>query len=195
MPYTTSSDTGDLEKLQIALAEITSMFGSVESLMEAFGLADMPVAQRYGIIFGCLVFVVTVTAVLTLLVLGGSFKRMEEQSVTGTATIPSDYRSRLDRPLLLERLLDAQARLLKQNYPQGYQQRKEGPTNLTKMLLNVPPPPDGTTAATDDTGYMKNFVVAYRKCQDKPGGTIFVRCYCYCCVLLVPSLKIPHFFC
>jgi len=170
MPYSTAAETGDFEKLRMAFAEITSTFASVDNVLEAFGLADLPSAQRYGILFGCVVFIGTVTAVLLLLVLGGSFQRLAEQTKTGAVTIAYDYKARLDRPLLLERLLDARTRMMRQNYPDKQKECKEGFTKLTKMLLNVPPPPQGKSAKDDQTGYLKNFVVAYRKCQDKPGG-------------------------
>jgi hypothetical protein len=169
MPYSNAAETGDFEKLQIAFAEITSTFASVDNILEAFGLADLPTAQRYGIIFGICVFIGTVTAVLALLTLGGSFQRMAEQTKTGTVTISDDFKARMDRPLLLERLLDSRERLMRKNYP-NRAQRKEGCTNLTKMLLNSPAPPKGKSAKDDETGYMKNYVVAYRKCQDQPGG-------------------------
>lgn len=170
MPYSNAAETGDFEKLQKAFSDILSTFGSVDNLLDAFGLSTLPSAQRYGIVFGCFVFVGTVTAVLTLLVLGGSFHRMAEQTKTGAVTIAHDFKARLDRPLLLERLLDARTRMMQRNYPNS-RQRKEGLTNLTSMLLNVAPPPKGKSAKDDETGYMRNFVVAYRKCQDKPGGT------------------------
>lgn len=169
MPYTTPDGSGDFEKLQQAFGEIWATFGSVDNLLEAFGLTDLPVAQRYGILVGCIVFMVTVMAVLSLLVLGGSFRRIAEQTQTGSITIPADYRARLGRPLLLEHLLDARARMLQRNYP-NRATRTEGRTNLTQMLLTAAPPPEGTSEAKDKTGYMKNYVVAYRKCQDKPGG-------------------------
>lgn len=170
MPYSTSGDTDDLEKLKIALSQIASTFGSVDNILESFGLSDLPSAQKYGILFGFVVFIGTVTAVLTLLVLGGSFERIAEQAKTGIVAIAHDYKAREDRPLLLERLLDARSRMMRRNYP-NRGQRKEGHTHLTTMLLNIPPPTQGKSAEQDETGYMKNFVVAYRKCQDKPGGT------------------------
>lgn len=170
MPYSNAAETGDFEKLQLAFREIASTFASVDNILEAFGLADLPSAQRYGIIFGCFVFIGTVTAVLALLTLGGSFHRIAEQEKTGSVTISDDFKARMDRPLLMERLLDSRERMMQQNYPDRAP-RKEGCTNLTKMLLNVPPPPKGKSAKDDTTGYMKNFVVAYRKCQDQPGGT------------------------
>lgn len=174
MPYSAAAETSDFEKLQLAFSEITRSFGSVESVLEAFGLSELPTAQRYGILIGALVFLVTVTSVLALLVLGGSFQRIAEQQKTGSVTIAHDFKARLDRPLLLERLLDARQRMMKENYPNSYK-RREGITNLTRMLLNVPPPPKGTKAEKDKTGYMNNYIVAYRKCQDKPGGEYF---YC-----------------
>lgn len=188
MPYSSAGQSSDFEKLQMAFHDITSKFGSFDNFLEAFGLASMPTAQRYGILFGCLVFIFTVASVLALLVLGGSFKRMAEQATTGEATITEGYRSRLERSLLLERLLDSRHRMLTQNYP-NREQRTEGKTNLTKMLLNVPLPEESKSIAAlvDDNstkgqvnkkgqradcmeGYKENFVIAYRKCQDKPGG-------------------------
>jgi hypothetical protein len=169
MPYSSAAESSDFEKLQSAFAEITKSFGSVENVLEAFGLAALPTAQRYGILIGGLVFIATVSAVVALLVFGGSFQRIAEQQTTGSVSIPHDFKARLDRPLLLERLLDSRERMMKQNYPNA-NRRIEEATALTKMLLNVPPPPQGTKAENDTTGYMNNYVVAYRKCQDKPGG-------------------------
>lgn len=184
MPHT-NADTSDIEKLQMAFQEVTAKFGSLEDILEAFGLADMPRAQRYGVLIGCIVFFCTVAAVLALLTFGGSFKRIAEQTQTGDATIESDFHIRRDRPLLLERLLDSRKRLLEGNYP-SREQRKDRRTNLTKMLMNVPPPKD-IPGVVDDTGakqsvnkkqdraeemegFKENFVWAYRKCQDQPGG-------------------------
>eukprot|EP00980_Cylindrotheca_fusiformis_P009732 scaffold2149_cov187-Cylindrotheca_fusiformis.AAC.10 len=185
MPHA-NAETSDFEKLQMAFQEITVKFGSVDDLLEAFGLADMPKAQRYGVLMGCVVFFCTVCTVLILLILGGSFKRIAEQT-QGDATIESDYQARQGRPLLLERLLDARERLLAENYP-NREQRENRRTNLTKMLLNLPPPKD-IPGVVDDTGakqsvnkkqdraeemegFKENFVWAYRKCQDKPGGAV-----------------------
>jgi hypothetical protein len=169
MPYSTAADTSDLQKLQLAFAEITKSFGSLENVLEAIGLADLPSAQRYGILIGGLVFLCTVVAVVALLVFGGSFQRIAEQQKIGSVTISHNFKARLDRPLLLERLLESRERMMKQNYPNAGK-RIEGTTALTKMLLCMPPPPNGTKAENDKTGYLKNYVVAYRKCQDKPGG-------------------------
>jgi len=174
MPYSAGADTSDLEKLQLAFVEITKSFGSIENLLEAFGLADLPTAQRYGILIGTLIFISTVTVVGALLLFGGSFQRIAEQQKTGSHTISHDFQTRLDRPLLLERLLDSRERMMQQNYPNATK-RKEGPTALTKMLLNIPPPPKGTTVDKDETYYLSNYIVAYRKCQDKPGGECFQK--------------------
>jgi hypothetical protein len=183
MPHS-NVESSDFEKLQLAFHDITTKFGSFENILEAFGLASMPVAQRYGIIFGCLVFMGTVIAVGSLLVMGGSFERMAEQADTGKTTTETDYRARMERPMLLERLLDARERLL-QNHPDR-PQRKERCTKLTQMLMNIPPPKEVPTLVDDNeakkavnqkglraevmAGYKENFVLAYRKCQDKPGG-------------------------
>ena len=195
-----NSETSDFEKLQLAFNEITAKFGSVEDILEAFGLADMPKAQRYGVLMGCVVFFCTVTAVIALLVFGGSFQRIAEQSQTGEATIESDYKVRQDRPLLLERLLDARERLLSLNYPDRVK-RKERRTGLTKMLLNIPPPKDAPSDIVEDNstkvavnkkldraevmeGFKENFIWAYRKCQDRPGGKNTID------VVRIASLKI-----
>lgn len=183
MPHT--APDSDFEKLQLAFKEITAKFGSIEDILEAFGVADMPAAQRYGVLFGCIVFVFTIASVVALMVLGGSFKRMAEQSDTNKATIQTDYKARAERPLLLERLLDTSQRLQGKNYPYR-PKRKEERTNLTKMLMSVPPPKEVDTIVDDNeaksavnkkeqrademVGYKENFVTAYRKCQDKPGG-------------------------
>jgi hypothetical protein len=151
----------------------------------------MPTAQRYGILFGSLVFLFTIASVLALLVLGGSFERMADEADTGKNAIQTDYKARQERPLLLERLLGARERLLEKNYPTR-PKRKEQRTNLTKMLMNVPPPKDSPGLVDDNeakkavnkkkqradvmVGYKENFVTAYRKCQDKPGGK-FVDSY------------------
>ena len=184
-------DASDFEKLQIAFQEITQKFGSVNDILEAFGLAELPTAQRYGILFGFIVFTLTVSTVMALLVFGGSFRRIAEQAKTGTTSVESDYKVRLKRPLLLERLLEAQEWLESENYPDRPGRTLER-TNLSKMLCSVPP----HTAKEDKknekqtknamqskdnraavmVGYKQNFVIAYRKCQDKPGGTFFKRC-------------------
>jgi hypothetical protein len=179
------ADTSDIEKLKLAFSEITEKFGSLQNILEAFGLAHMPSAQRYGILFGCIVFVVTVCSVLGLLFLGGSFERIAEQAKTGKGTLQADFKSREDRPLLLEHLLEARERLLKENYP-DLPKRKEGRTKLTKMLMNEAPPIEVAELVDDNgakkavnskkevaakmSGFKENFVTAYRKCQDKPGG-------------------------
>jgi hypothetical protein len=193
MPHA-NADTSDFEKLQMAFQEVTAKFGSMEDILEAFGLKDMPKAQRYGVLMGCVVFFCTVGAVLALLAFGGSFKRIAEQTQTGDYTIESDYTTRQDRPLLLERLIDARERLLAENYPDR-EQRKNRSTNLTKMLLSVPPPKDIPGGVDDNgakqsvnkkqdraaemDGFKENFVWAYRKCQDKPGGENSVVLLCY----------------
>mmetsp|Transcript_18141 Transcript_18141/g.41637 ORF Transcript_18141/g.41637 Transcript_18141/m.41637 type:complete len:470 (+) Transcript_18141:143-1552(+) len=179
-----NADASDLEKLQIAFREITSSFGSVESIMESFGLSELPIAQRYGILFGFITFVCTVSTVLALLVFGGTFKRIAEQARTGKPSVESDYRVRLERPLLLERLLSAQTRMMMLNYSKRYE-RKEGTTNLTNMLSSVVPPKTEKNEKVETfdfsqqnaesmVGYKQNYFMGYRKCQDKPGGAILV---------------------
>ena len=149
--------------------------------MESFGLSDLPIAQRYGILCGFITFVCTVSAVVALLIFGGTFKRIVEQSQTGKPSVESDYRVRLSRPLLLERLLSAQVRMMKLNYS-NRPERKEGTTNLTKMLSSEAPPKSKAGEKVENfdfsqqnaesmVGYKQNYFMGYRKCQDKPGGT------------------------
>jgi hypothetical protein len=179
-----NSDTDDFEKLRLAFAEITSKFGSVDALMEAFGLSDMPTAQRYGILFGCLVFVCTVSAVVTLLIMGGSFQRIKQQAETGETTVVAPHDARSQRPLLMETLLDARERMMQNCKPE---QRMEGPTKLMVMLANVAPENRKSSAkellhhATKDKKeyyippmYEANYCKAYRTCQDKPGGEYYL---------------------
>lgn len=181
----TNADVSDFEKLQQALSQVIVKFGSFEDILEAFGLASLPTAQRYGVLMGCVVFTCTVSAVFALLTFGGSFKRLAEQAQTGEASLETDYKARQGRPLLLERLLEARARLLAENYPDR-EQRKPRRTKLTKMLMSDPPPKD-IPGVVDDVeakqsvnkkqdraeemdGFKENFAWAYRKCQDQPGG-------------------------
>mmetsp|Transcript_21316 Transcript_21316/g.61157 ORF Transcript_21316/g.61157 Transcript_21316/m.61157 type:complete len:544 (+) Transcript_21316:224-1855(+) len=245
MPTPINPESDDLDKLKDALRSILASVSSFDNLLGAFGLQDMPRAQKYGILFGVVVFTCTVAAVVTLLILGGTFKRIAEQSGSGEATVPDAVTARSGRPLLLERLLEVREWMLKTNYPPNDRQHgdKDGRTNLTKMLLNVAPNvekikeihslvnddvDDGTgkgeagaaavssssndadekkskggggffgfgggskkkvapTAAESSAkpmneatkeqirkyipeGYEENYVRAYRKCQDKPGG-------------------------
>lgn len=176
MPYT--NEGGDLEKLQDAFREITKAFGSFDDLMVAFGLADMPQAQRYGIVFGCMVFTLTITAVVMLLIFGGSFQRIAVQAETGDSTIRSPSEIRQQRALLYEQLLEGRQRMLE---AYGKTQLTEGFTNLTKMLLNVAPDPVDAVETNGSSksksrfipkGYEENYRDAYMKCQDRPGGPI-----------------------
>ncbi|MEM1010151.1 MAG: hypothetical protein AAGJ35_14240 [Myxococcota bacterium] len=168
----------DFDKLAQALGFLGNV-NSVEDVLEIFGLASLPVAHRWGIVVGTIVFLVTVVSVLTLLVLGGSFQRIQEQEQTGEATVPNPVSMRGQRPLLLERLIDARERMMS-----AYSLPKlEEPTHLMKIVLNqsiqVPKMADLTdeNAHTRNIGrskvppgYMEAYVEAYRKCQDKPGG-------------------------
>lgn len=207
-----NADTSDFEKLTTAVSSLTAI-SSFDDILEAFGLLSLPTAQRYGIMFGMLVFTFTVTAVITLLILGGSFKRIAEQSQTGGATIPDAVTARANRALLLERLLEARERMTRENYPEESEggkiangngtSEKQRFTNLTKMLMNVAPSlekvgevsnlvseeekfkskkAEKATASANEQqkreeilrcipeGYEENYVTAYRKCQEKPGG-------------------------
>ena len=174
-------ESSDFEKLAAAFGSITSI-SSVDDLLAAFGLADLPMAQRYGIMFGCLTFFVTISTVLALLVFGGTFNRLVEQSQTGEATIPDAVTAREGRPLLLERLLDAQIRMMAK-YPEKYENRKPSNiyTALTNMLVNVAPKRSIDLLENDvkadyiPEGYQENYVYAYRRCQDQPGGEMKIQ--------------------
>lgn len=208
MPYANDPSVGDFEKLQIALRDLATKFGSVDDLLRAFGLADMPQAQRYGILFGCIVFALTVTAVLVLLFLGGSFQRIAQQAATGDSTLLTASEARQQRSLLLEQLLEGRERMVR-NYDNDDDHDPHGPpvvsgkprlTKLTKMLLNEAPDSplevqlelieldennDASNnknkketkgaAATKKARYIppfyeENYIEAYRKCQERPGG-------------------------
>jgi hypothetical protein len=193
MQPTANGDLSDLDKVLNALSFITDI-RSPNDLFEVFGLDTLPTAQKYGIVFGILTFTLTVTTVMALLILGGSFKRIAEQA-EGGSTIPCAIEERLNRPLLLERLLESQERMMK-NYPT--ETFSEGLTKLTKMLMNIAPDvqkaqesmaalvaEDGGEKGKKELekkkeelkkyipeGYEANYVKAYRKCQDKPGGKL-----------------------
>ena len=207
MPSPATSELSDLEKLLEALSFITSI-RSADDLFEVFGLATIPTAQKYGIFFGIATFTLTVITVITLLIMGGSFKRIAEQASGEASVIPGSIQERVNRPLLLERLLESQERMI-QNYPAA--SLTEGLTILTKMLLNIAPDVakakelTATLIDEDDVkddksrkelekkkeelkkfipdGYEENYVKAYRKCQDKPGGERNCSCICILCIL------------
>mmetsp|Transcript_13652 Transcript_13652/g.17218 ORF Transcript_13652/g.17218 Transcript_13652/m.17218 type:complete len:492 (-) Transcript_13652:76-1551(-) len=192
-----NAELSDLQKALEALSFITSI-RSIDDLFGVFGLHNLPVAQKYGIFFGCGVFTITIITVITLLIMGGSFKRIAEQEKTGGGAIPGSIEERVNRPLLLERLIESQERMVK-NYPS--ETLTENLTNLTKMLLNIAPDvarakklsatlieeEDSNGGKKDEIelkkkqaelkkfipdGYEANYIKAYRKCQDKPGGPI-----------------------
>ena len=132
---------------------------------------------------------------------------MTEQAQTGGASIPDAIEERVTRPLLLERLLEAQQRLL-EKYP--IPAKTEKMTPLCEMLVNIAPDIAKAKEMTanltveneadkkikDDKlkdflpdGYEKNYVRAYRRCQDKPGGELLFLCRC-CYPLLHNMLAI-----
>lgn len=179
-------ETSDFEKLTKALSTLTGLFSSFDNILEAFGLSHMPQAQRYGIVFGFCVFICTVTAVLGLLVWGGSFKRMAEQSRVGAVRIPDVTTARSERPLLYEHYLIARDRMMQENYPKP--KTTEEMTSLTKMVLNVPihvgsvsdlveedskSNKDSTGERNMPPGYEDDYKEAYLKCVEKPFGKSF----------------------
>lgn len=181
------NESSDLEKLTEALSFITKV-RNIDDVLAVFGVENLPTAQKYGILFGCIVFTLTISTVIFLLVAGGSFKRIAEQEQHGGAVIPDAVEERVGRPLLLERLLDAQERLSKK-YPA--EKTGEEMSMLTKTLLNIAPDVAKAQEITaslvgddkdDDQrkkdllkkfipdGYEENYIYAYKRCQDKPGG-------------------------
>ena len=166
MPAPLNNDISDLDKIKQSLSAITSI-SSIDDILAAFGLLDMPQAQKYGIMFGFITFILTVIAVLTLLTLGGTWKRIEQQAKAGaSATAPDSVTQRKRRALLLERLLEGREWMLKTNYPEKQGEKTKDLTNLTKMLMTVAPKEKGDIPE----GYEENYKAAYRRCQDKPGG-------------------------
>jgi RimJ/RimL family protein N-acetyltransferase len=190
--------TSDFDKLRTALGKLR--INSIDDVMEKMGLAALPRAQRYGILFGLLTFVCTVTAVITLLFAGGTVTRLKEQADNGGKPIPPDaVKVRARRPLLLERLLMMRDWLLKTNYPEqtqtqesastkGHQQSQQQYSTLTNMLLNLAPNSiskdeksnggskkkagSGSSSSGLPDQYQTNYVHAYRRCQDYPGGSL-----------------------
>jgi hypothetical protein len=129
----------------------------------------MPSAQKYGIMFGILTFVLTVIAVLSLLTFGGTWKRIEEQAKYGaSATAPDSITQRKNRALLMERLLESREWMLKTNYPNAGKGKGDEFTPLTTMLMMEAPIKGKITKV-----YEENYKAAYRRCQDKPGGEVF----------------------
>jgi hypothetical protein len=198
MPYNANANGSDMDKLYTALHDILASFGSVDAMLQAFGLAQMPSAQRYGILFGVIVFCGTVSSVVVLLFLGGSFQRMQEQSVSGESTLLSAGQTRRQRALLYEQLLAARQRMVA-----DYEKSSSSPSSaanapefspLLQLLLNQAPskvqrlpdlleereqnskpmqqPPQTSPQPEQFVPHMykENYVKAYRRCQDRPGG-------------------------
>lgn len=157
-----SSPASDWDKLQAALTTLTGHVSSLDDLLSAFGLKDMPSAQRYGIMFGFIVFSCTVGAVVALLFWGGSFQRIAQQELAGGPVVSDPVKARDGRSLLLERLLEARDYMLKENHGGD-----KAPEKLQQMILNLPI----KTGAKHPPGFQDDYVEAYRKCQEKPGGT------------------------
>lgn len=117
---------------------------------------------------------------LTLLTLGGTWKRIEQQTKSGaSATAPDSVTQRKRRALLLERLLEGREWMLKTNYPD--EKRSDELTPLTKMLMTVAPKDKGDIKDC----YEENYKAAYRRCQDKPGGKKSLFDLCIRCAQFV----------
>ena len=162
--------SSDLDKLKEALSILTK-YNSVEEVLEAAGLSTLPLAQRYGIIGGIITFTLTISAVIALLVFGGSFDRIVEQSENTAPILMDPVEARLKRALILEELLEKREIMMGEKA----KRKKDHPcekdhSKLACRLMNAPPP----KKATDYLGkeFEANYIEAYRVCQDKPGGDI-----------------------
>lgn len=176
-----SEPSSDFDKLKQAFQTLTGHVSSFDEFLNAFGLSNLPVAQRYGIVFGIIVFIFTIGSVVSLLVMGGSFQRIAQQAETGATTVPDPVRARNDRALLYERLLQARDRMVKENYEKPKTTTEK--TNLMLMLLNLPIKTGNVAELADNEeknrkeqerfvppGYQNDYREAYRKCQDRPNG-------------------------
>jgi hypothetical protein len=224
MPYAANAHgSSDLDKLYTALHDILASFGSIDGLLQAFGMHSLPMAHRYGILLGLVVFIGTISAVVLLLVFGGSFDRIKVQAITGESTILSAGQARRGRALLYEQLLDARRRMVAAYGNENYNATAaatyssgsgscSSSSPLLRLLLhqapskvlsptphlvnekaaadeNKKPAPQQKpnnnnksssqqqqhpTATTDEQFvpplYKENYVKAYRRCQDRPGG-------------------------
>ena len=143
-----NNDNNDMDKLRQAIQHLITHFGSLEKLWHSMGLTHLPMAQQYGIFWGCLTFTCTIGIVVLLLLVGGSFQRIQEQSKNKTNTSNTTYEQ---RPLLMEHLLAVRKWMTKRNYSSN-KNNKDKPQNdddddddiimspLTTMLCNVVPP-------------------------------------------------------
>jgi len=183
--------SSDLDKLKIALSSLAKLT-SLDAILEAFGITTLPMAQRYGILFGCLTFFITLTAVMSLLIFGGTFQRIKDQNESGKATIPDAMTSRSERPLLLETLLEARERMSK-SFTEKLISNGEM-TPLTKLLIIVSPDlkylndSDVSSLIEEDEqkkkanfenlcgsvppGFEENYLTAYHTILDSPGGPV-----------------------
>ncbi len=167
----------DYDKIKQSLSTITSSISSLEDVLSMFGLSDMPRAQRLGIYFGVLTFALTMCAILTLLTLGGTWRRIEQQSRLGgvSACAPDGVSRRRGRALLMDRLLDMRDWMMEDRKcthratmgDDATTTTTTSTTPLTRMLMMAGPPTGGTP---DVFGYMENYKAAYLRCQDVPGG-------------------------
>ncbi|KAL7482640.1 hypothetical protein ACHAW6_008311 [Cyclotella cf. meneghiniana] len=151
----------DLDKLTSALSHLPL---TPTALLETLGLHTLPAAQKYGILLGILTFTLTVGTVLTLLTLGGTWKRIEIQEKSGEiVSAPDSVVQRKRRALIMERLLENRDWMM-QNY-ERYD--GNGITPLAQIMMTVAPTQENAT-----TSYKDNYTKAYRRCRDRPGGDI-----------------------
>jgi len=136
-----------------------------------FGLSTLPNPQKYGILFGILVFSLTIITVIALLILGGSFRRIQEQEcgdneVTLKKTLPSIIQQRIERAFLYDDLLESRKRMLLKYQKNVY----EGMTPIMDMLNSMSPKYYDKDKIVLPEGYEKEYVKGYLECQSKPGG-------------------------
>lgn len=168
----------DFEKLKEALS-ILHKFTTVDDFLKAAGLANIPTAQLYGIIGGICTFAITITSVGALLLFGGSFQRIAEQGRDGDMVVQDPTVARLRRALILEELLskrdfmvdEAEAEVESESPDESrLHPLRDKFSALARRVMSSPPP----KKVGDYMGreYEANYVAAYRRCQDKPGGAV-----------------------
>ena len=166
-----TDSSSDLDKLYAAISILTK-FNSLDDILVATGLADLPLAQRYGIIGGVVTFTLTISTVIALLVFGGSFTRIAEQSaMQGEVMAMDPTQARLKRALIMEDLLEKRDAFMedcdkdKTNHPMQDKYSK-----LARRLMNAPRPRTPNDYLARE--YEANYIDAYRVCQDQPGGSV-----------------------
>ena len=147
MPYSNDPSVGDFEKLKITLRELSNMFGSVEGVLRAFGLMDMPLAQR------------------TASEARRQRSLLLEQLLEGRERMLQRYPNPplSDQPTVLTKMLlnEAPDSPLELDVGENSDPNKTTNARVTNKPRYMPPM------------YEQNYTEAYRRCLDHPGGTYF----------------------